>query len=401
VVGSDANVQFRPAKQKSRMTRGLLFVWLCLALAQPAFAQADRPAGSPVSVAIDLRGRFESDVDSRREDGTMRDDRHRGRMRGRLEMRARPSRSLLVVGRVRTGSPFSQQSPHLTIVDFSGGAADRVTAVADRFLVQHTTGRFESWIGRNEFPFWSQNEFFWDRGVTVPGGFVSYRTSLRNPSLQVRAGYFGLPDGAVDVRGRMAAGQVVLAGRLSRLWSLQGAAGLFALDGAARTRYLLTGNGHRDYRIGVGSAQLTRVLDHDWFGMLRIGADVLRNFQSYPSSEADPLAAAHGHARTGIVLMTAIGGHAKPGEPRAWEISHTFAHIEKLAVNASYAQDDWVRWGSATQTDSSNLKGHEAGGRYWFSSTLDCQARAFFVRSITTPQNGARVRLDVNWRFLR
>lgn len=97
--------------------------------------------------------------------------------------------------------------------------------------------------------------------------------------------------------------------------------------------------------------------------------------------------------------MTAAGGRAKPGEAGAWEISHTFAHIEKLAVNASYAQDDWVRWGSAVQTDSSNLRGHEASGRYWLSRNLDCQARGFLVTSISTPQNGARVRLDLNWRL--
>ena len=134
---------------------------------------------------------------------------------------------------------------------------DRLDArVADRFLVQHTAGRFESWAGRNEFPFWTQNELFWDRDVTLPGGFVSYRTPLERPSLQLRAGHFGLPDGAVNVRGRMAAGQVFADAPLPRAWSLKGAVGVFDLSGAGRSRYLLSGNGQRDYRIATASVQV-------------------------------------------------------------------------------------------------------------------------------------------------
>jgi hypothetical protein len=378
------------------MPIALLVLVVSLASVQPVSAQA--PAGPPVTVTADLRGRFESDVDSRREDGTLRDDRHRGRVRARLEVRARPAPSLLVIGRVRTGSPYSQQSPHLTLVDFSGGGADAFRGVPDRFLLQYTPGRFDAWIGRNEFPFWTQNELFWDRDVTLPGGFASYRIPVGAASLQARGGYFGLPDGALAVRGRMAGGQLSGGGSLPGAWSWQGAVGLFDLYGASRTRHLLAGNGTRDYRIGVTSIQFTRALAGPAVGSVRIGADLLRNVRSY-GGDLDPQAAAYRQDRTGVVLTTAVGGRRRPGERGAWEIGHTVARIEKLAVNASYAQDDWVRWGSATQTDSSNLRGHEVSGRYWIAKDVDCQARAFVVRSISTPQDGVRARVDVNWRF--
>jgi hypothetical protein len=370
-----------------------------LLLAPPAGAQVDRSAaGPPISLEVDLRGRLESDVNSRREDGVRRDDRHRARVRARLELRARPSRSFLLLARVRTGSPHSQQSPHLTVVNLSGGSADRLTGVADRFLVQHTAGRFESWAGRNEFPFWTQNELFWDRDVTLPGGFISYRTPLETPSLQLRAGYFGLPDGAVNVRGRMAAGQVFAAAPLSRVWSLKGAVAVFDLSGAGRTRHLLSGNGQRDYRIATASVQVAWASRGAPIGQIGVGADLLRNLH-FERSDADPAVLAYRRARTGVALMTTVGGRTRSGERGAWEIGHTFARMEKLAVNASYAQDDWVRWGSATQTDSSNLRGHEVSGRYWFSPRVDCHARAFFVKSLTTPQDGRRLRVDLNWRF--
>lgn len=363
----------------------------------PLRAQADRGSASPISVNADLRGRFESDVDSRREDGTLRPDRHRVRLRGRLELRGRPARALTLLGRLRTGSPDSQQSPHLTVADFSGGTADRFTIVPDRYLLQYAGGAIESWVGRNEFPFWSQNELFWDRDVTLPGGFVSYSVPIARASLQVRGGYFGLPDGALDVRGRMAAGQVSAGGRLSARWAMQGAFGLFDMQGASRTSRLLSGNGRRDYRIGVGSVQVSRDIRSPRVRALRFGADLLSNFHDYAQT-ADPQALAFRRARTGVVFMTTVAGGARANERGAWEAGYTFARIEKLAVNASYAQDDWVRWGSATQTDSSNLEGHEASGRYWLSRDLDLQARAFFVQSITTPQDGVRVRVDLNWR---
>ena len=364
-----------------------------------AGAQPRQPeAGAPLTLAIDLRGRFESDVSSRREDGTLREDRHRARIRARFEVRAKPSRAWLLVGRLRTGSPRSQQSPHLTIADLSGGSADRFSLIADRYSVQHTAGRFEWWIGRNEFPFWTQNEMSWDRDVTLPGGFVSYRIPLRRASLQTRAGYFGLPDGAVGIGGRMGAGQAVLNAPLSRVWSLQAAGGLFDLAGARETRHLLSGNGVRDYRIAAASVQIARGLSGGPIGQLRVGADVLRNVRGY-SGGADPVAQQYRRDRTGLVLTSAVAGRARPGARGSWEIAHTFARIEKLAVNASYAQDDWIRWGSATQSDGSNLRGHELGGRYWLSPALDLHARAFLVRSLTTPQDGTRFRVDLNWRF--
>jgi hypothetical protein len=379
------------------IARLLLIVAACAWPAAPVGAQASRAASAPVSVSADLRGRFESDVDSRREDGTLRPDRHRARSRGRLELRGRPARSLTLLGRIRTGSPDSQQSPHLTVHDFSGGSADRFTVVPDRYLVQYAGGRVESWVGRNEFPFWSQNELFWDRDVTLPGGFLSYTAPVARASLQLRGGYFGLPDGALDVRGRMAAGQASVSSRLAGSWSMQGAVGLFDMRGASRTSHLLSGNGRRDYRIGVGSLQITRDIKSPRVRALRLGADLFSNFHDYRDA-ADPQALAFRKARTGVVLMTTVAGGARANERGAWEAGYTFARVEKLAVNASYAQDDWVRWGSATQTDSSNLEGHEASGRYWLSRDLDLQARAFFVQSITTPQDGTRIRLDLNWR---
>ena len=70
-----------------------------------------------------------------------------------------------------------------------------------------------------------------------------------------------------------------------------------------------------------------------------------------------------------------------------------------LSVNASYAQDDWARWGSATQTDSSDFTGHELQGAVALSSQINLVTRLFFVDSITTAAESKRFRVDLNYRF--
>ena len=37
-------------------------------------------------------------------------------------------------------------------------------------------------------------------------------------------------------------------------------------------------------------------------------------------------------------------------------LGYYYAHMEALAVSSSYAQDDWVRWGTANQTRATNMK---------------------------------------------
>ena len=68
-------------------------------------------------------------------------------------------------------------------------------------------------------------------------------------------------------------------------------------------------------------------------------------------------------------------------------------------MNASFAQDDWVRWGSSTQTDSSDLKGHEFRYAQQLTRSLQVMVRLYLVKAITSVQDGNRVRVDLNYRF--
>jgi len=63
------------------------------------------------------------------------------------------------------------------------------------------------------------------------------------------------------------------------------------------------------------------------------------------------------------------------------------------------AQDDWFRFGSATQTRSSDFRGHELSAGYAVTDRLNVLARYFTVESITTREDGKRFRLDLNYSF--
>ncbi len=80
-------------------------------------------------------------------------------------------------------------------------------------------------------------------------------------------------------------------------------------------------------------------------------------------------------------------------------LGYSYAHIETFAVNASYAQDDWIRFGAGAQTDASGFKGHEIRLGYAISKNINLLARLYLVDAITTRQDGNRFRVDLNWKF--
>ena len=82
-----------------------------------------------------------------------------------------------------------------------------------------------------------------------------------------------------------------------------------------------------------------------------------------------------------------------------WLAAYYYARIETFAVNSSFAQDDWVRWGSATETRASNLKGHELRFAYAFEKNINLVARLYLVEAITTAEDGNRFRVDLNFKF--
>lgn len=357
---------------------------LCLLAVTPAASGAE--SVPQMQWYGDFRARLESDWDSRTSTGSERDDRDRLRSRVRLGVTWRPSEIISVGARLRTGSKDSHQSPHITVADFNGNPVGDSDLVADKWFVKYTRNQAWAWLGRESSPFWQQNELLWDEDVTPVGAAGGYRSG----SWTVNAGYFALPVGMRDFAGNLGAAQLLYSGRLGR-HGVTVAAGYFDFDadkGDPDAATLRNGNGLRDYRIASVSAQWK--LDLATGRPLTLGVDLHHNTQSYPA------AGNWRNQRDGHVLSAVYGQLGKPGD---WLLGVYQARIERFAVNASYAQDDWVRWGSATETDASDFKGIELRFARALSKNSNVMLRYYDAEALTSVQDGKRLRLDYNYRF--
>jgi len=312
----------------------------------------------------DFRNRIESDWNSHRPDGSLRDDRDRYRIRARVGVEWTPAEHWLLRVRTRTGSHFSQQSPHLTLYDFDGGPEDEFDVVFDQWFVQGTFDQLAFWAGRNDFPFFyatESQEMMWHKDVTLTGGFVSWKLSEH---FTANAGGFALPEGMDRWNGALWTEQIVAQYKIKESWALKGAASFLDIQGGGASDRLPDGNGARDYYIGILSAQSFWKLEQMPLDYVRLGADGSHNFSNYSSRDADPVTARYHDDTDSFVASLAVG----KGKPDArqrwdWEVDYAYGHVEKLAVNASYVQDDWVRWGSNGQTTATDLEGHQIGLR--------------------------------------
>jgi len=372
------------------------FCWGALLLAASPASQAATglswiDSNTNLTVTLDVRLRYEVDWDSETAAGAARDDRHRGRIRTRLGANYRLSDDWSVGARVRTGNSRSQQSPHLTFTA-DDGPRDSVDFVVDRYFAQYKHGPWTAWGGRNNVPFWQQTELFWDEDVTPTGVAGTWDHAAGPGTLSAMGGAFYLPDGGYDLNGQMIAGQLKYALPVKPSQFIF-AGGLHFMNGDEGANNLRTRNGDRDYLIGTAGAQWSIPVKGLPFSL---GADIFHNFESYSAADVAPFPAADEDETLGYVFSAQIG---QLKQKHDWLVGYYYSHIETFAVNASYAQDDWVRFGSGPQTDASDFEGHELRVGYAISKNINLLARLYLVEAITTQQDGNRFRLDLNWKF--
>ncbi len=352
------------------------------------------PAHSAVTGSLngDVRLRYENDWDSHTAAGALRADRERGRVRARLQGTIKFSPEWSFVARARTGHRHSQQSPHLTFWA-SDDITDDLSVVFDRYALLFKEGANSVSVGRNSVPFWQQNEFVFDDDVTPTGVAFTHDVKTAGNTITIAAGAFLMPDGADELNGSLLGGQIKLTRAIEKA-QLTLAAGLYRLDGDDRGDRLRNRNGQRDYLLGVLSAQYSFPVSGSL--PLALGVDLIANLEDYSVADAAPFAPLHADETNGWVLSAVLGQLKKAGD---WQAGYYYARIETFAVNAAYTQDDWARFGSATQSDLTDIKGHEIRAAYAITPNLNVMARLFLVDAITSRQDGKRFRCDVNWKF--
>ncbi|MGI9291782.1 MAG: putative porin [Gammaproteobacteria bacterium] len=380
----------------------LFLISFCLLAPANAAIQIDN-AGT-FFVYGDARLRLERDWDSYRTDGTKRSDRDRARIRARLGVLWRPADFLEFNIRARTGNDDHQQSGHVTIIDFNGNDRGASDINLDKWYAQLNWGPVSVWGGRNSKPWWKQNSLFWDDDATPRGVGLIYSTALGDGKLTYNAGVYDMPAGMQNYTGDAWSSQLVYerdSGRLGFTLST----GLVKIEADAKegdyaSRTLLQGNAFRDYKVWVTSVQLRP----DWFTeKFHLGADYIHNAESYSADDPDPFTAFNKDNTDGYILQAVYGNTKERGD---WLAGVYYSHLELLALNNSYAQDDWLRWGSSDQTASSNFKGPELRFGLGLGNNANAIFRLFIVRAINKElpdderkQTGKRIRLDLNWKF--
>ena len=371
-------------------------------IAPPVQAQEEEPKRSLLDPYGDFRLRVEQDWDSRRGDGTEHDDRLRLRFRLRLGINLNLSDRWSARMQLRSGPHDSQQSPHITIYDFDGGPNGPYQFNFDYWYVSYQSSRFGAWAGRNELSFWHQDDLFLIDNITFAGVGGSYRQQLGKGALTLHANYVALPAGMRGFSGSSFIGQVVY----ERDWASTGftaAAGVFAsradLDDPAG-ELLLTENNTRDYdMLNLQLQHRSNVLGRP----LRVGIDYSHNFQNYANAPAGSFSEFHQDDRDGYVVEVLWGRSGNAGD---WRVGYYYSHLEALAANSSYIEDDWARWGTATQARLTNMKGSEFRFLYTITPTQNIFARLFFVDAIdllepgdVSLEDGKRFRIEYNISF--
>ena len=350
----------------------------------------------------DFRLRMEQDWDSLQGDGTERDDRLRLRFRLRLGLDLNFSDQWSARVQLRSGQHKSQQSPHITIYDFDGGDSGPYQFDFDYWYLSYKSGNFEAWAGRNQLSFFHQDDLFLIDNITFAGVGGSYRQQLSKGALTWRANYVALPVGMRDFSGTSFIGQVGYERELQAT-GFTVAAGVFASRADPDDpvgEMLLTENNTRDYDL------LNLQFQHrsTAFGRpLRLGADYSHNFKDYSDAPVGSFSEFHQNHLDGYVLEALWGRSGKAGD---WQVGYYYSHVEALAANSSYIQDDWARWGTATQARLTNMTGSEFRFLYTIAPNQNIFARLFFVDAIdllepgdTSLEDGKRFRIEYNVSF--
>ncbi|MBI1367144.1 MAG: hypothetical protein GC162_00670 [Planctomycetes bacterium] len=373
----------------SRLTLALtLFAGLLACL--PAHADWPLTPDKSLTVYGDLRLRWEQDWDSTDPAGADRRDRDRFRIRARAGLKWQPANALLLNVRVRTGDNNSQQSPHITLWQDRGDEGDQGDFNIDRLYAKFKPTEHSSvTVGRDGLAIWIPNELLWDDDVYVDGVAWAYKRQVDEATYAFNATWAFLPDGPDSIshanRAQILAGQFVY-GRTIQPGRLTVAEALLYI--ADDNDALNTTTDNLDFAINYTNVQFTFDLAD---GLpLSLGADLMVNFHDGPDGD-------HPNENFGYVLSAQLGGLKSRGD---WLLGYYWAEIEKWAVPRFMAQDDWSRFGSATQTRSSDFRGHELRAGYMITDNINILARVYFVETITSDvEDGKRFRVDLNIKF--
>ena len=361
-------------------------------------AQEDSVQTKKLTFTGDFRFRLEQDWDSRKPDGTFREDRTRWRYRMRFGFNYRYNSWINFGARIRTGDPMKQQDPQLTLGD--GFKEFNTLPIGfEKVFAEFQKNGWTAWLGKNTFPFTKQNELFWSDHVNPEGVFVSKSFEFENKTinhLQFKGGYFvvshngsSLADDsyfqAIQISGLLFEQKIELFPTIYYFNQLPNIP-----DGNETFRL--------DYTILHLGAKVLLLKQP----AVKLGADYYFNLEKL--SQLDSIDTKFHDQKSGLVAALSLGNFQNA---RDWFFRVTYTRLERYAAVDYFAQNDWARWDyrSLGSPDGrlTNYQGLELMVGYVIAENLKVNSRFFTVEQLIpfeqSKENGNRIRLDVDIGF--
>jgi hypothetical protein len=374
-----------------------LLLILALFLAPLAITAQIDSLKSRLSFDADFRFRVEQDWDSRKSDGSFRDD--RTRLRYRLRAGTTYKANWYEVGfRIRTGDPLKQQDPQLTLGDGFKEFGTLPIGIEKAYF-QAKWNTFSFWVGKNTFPFEKSNELLWSDNVYPEG--ISLEKSFRIDSEIID--FFSL-----------IGGHYIIATSNKSLNQDSYFQGFQISSSFFKKRLILFPSLYVFKNIpNIPDGNNTFLLDYSIAHMgakiivsdnmpLNIEFDYYRNLKDYSNKVLIPNNLKN--QKNGYVIGLKYGNLSSKGD---WLLSTSYAILQQYSVVDFLSQNDWARWdySSSGSPDGrlTNFNGIELVAGHKIDKKINLNIKYYFVKQKIpfgiAKETGSRVRVDLDIKF--
>lgn len=342
----------------------------------------------------DFRFRVEEDWNSRKSDGSYRENRTRLRYRGRFGFRYMLNQHGTFGMRLRTGLQNKQQDPQLTI-GLEREEFSTLPIGLEKLYYQGSFKDFEIVLGKNSFPFEKNNELFWSDNV-YPSG-ISLRKDLEYSRVS-----FGL-----------IAAHYILQSSGTSLDKDEYFQGFQFTSSFLNQKLLIFPSFYYFHSLpDIPDVPRNSTLD---YAILHVGSKVNLPTKLPVSIDADyynNINKTHHKVVTsefigqdqGFTIGLGIGELKKQGD---WMIKPTYCYIQKYAIVDFLAQNDWARWDysniGSPDGRLSNMQGIEVVGAYAIDKNILLIMKYYQVQQLVSSgistETGSRIRLDLDVKF--
>ena len=359
-------------------------------------AQKDS-SNSKLSFNTDFRFRIEQDWNSKKSDGSYRDD--RTRLRYRLRAGVTYDGNWYQTGfRIRTGNPNKQQDPQLTLGE---GFKEFGTLPIglEKAYFQGNLKSFTFWLGKNTFPFEKNNELFWSDNVFPEGVYFGQGFRFNSDiidTLRINAGHF-----VMNASGKSLVDDTYFQGYQLYTSFFNSHFELFPSFYWFKNVPNIP-DGANTFNIDYAILHTGTRLNFLKSKLLNLEFDYYYNFQNY--NKNDSITSNFKKQKTGFVVGLKYGAQKQKGD---WQFTATYAHLQQYAAVDIMAQNDWARWDYSNYGSPdgrlTNLNGVELVAGYMISKKVKLTVKYYLVEQLIpygiTKETGSRIRFDLDVKF--